>query len=237
MEKGYFASDLHLLANRSTGQRAWTEIRRRAVGAKMFVLGGDIFDFRWATTPTLELAVERAANCLRRLISECPNCHFHYLLGNHDYHRKFIERLDPLAAEAANLSWHRFHLRLGSSAFLHGDVADRRMNVDQFAARRSRWLEKRKRGPFSSGLYDLVVAAGFHKPIPHLSHRKRTMARRILAYLHQVGHGPDQGVRNVYFGHTHRVLPTFAHGGLTFHNGGAAIKGVKHRILEVDHSW
>jgi UDP-2,3-diacylglucosamine hydrolase len=236
MQKAYFASDLHLLTSRSRGEQALSAIRRHAREASMFVLGGDIFDFRWATTPTTEAAVELAVAQLGELVRDCPQCSFHYLLGNHDYHQPFIEPLRDLTAATDNLLWHRFHLRSGPSAFLHGDVADGWTDAQQLAVSRQRWLYDRKRSPVRSGLYDFAVGLRLHKPVLHLAYPRRKVARRILAYLNHVGLGPDQGVRNVYFGHTHRPVEGFAFQGLTFHNGGAAIEGLDFQILEADVS-
>jgi hypothetical protein len=71
-----------------------------------------------------------------------------------------------------------------------------------------------------------------HKPFPHLVYTKRIVVRRIFNYLEKIGEGPGHGVRDVYFGHTHRKLSDYRYRGLTFHNCGAPIKGVKFRILE-----
>ncbi|HID74615.1 MAG TPA: hypothetical protein EYP56_01310 [Planctomycetaceae bacterium] len=234
MTKTYFVSDLHLLAGHSDGDRALAEIRQVAGHADVVVLGGDIFDFRWASTLTMEEAARQAVEYLRRLTGQFPGCQFHYVLGNHDYHRQFLGRLGELADGTPNLAWHRFHWRMGPNVFLHGDVMRRRMNAQRLARSRSRWLDQRQRGALRSGLYEMIVAAGLHRPIPPLVHRKRKVARRILAYLGQIGHGPEQGVRHVYFGHTHRQLGAFHYRGITFHNGGAAIKGLKYRIVRVE---
>ncbi len=232
MRKSYFVSDLHLMANRSAGDRYLVHIERAAAAAMHFVFGGDIFDFRWATTRSAEEAIERAEGWLARLVSDCPECRFHFVLGNHDYHEAFIHRLDALHRRCANLDWHRFFARLGGSVFLHGDVADRMMTAQTLAAHRSRWLHHKRRGPMMSRLYDLVVLAGLHKPLPHIVYPKRRVARRILRYLDDVGHGPSSGVRNVYFGHVHRTFSEYRYGGVTFHNGGAPIKGLRFRIVE-----
>ena len=48
MPKCFFVSDLHLFANRSNAHRYLEEIARAASRAEVFVLGGDIFDFRWS---------------------------------------------------------------------------------------------------------------------------------------------------------------------------------------------
>ena len=229
--KCYFVSDLHLFANRSNGHRYLEEIVRTASRADVFVLGGDIFDFRWSRIPTLK-AVQRAGQWLVELTSACPRCQFHLVLGNHDYHQALIDRLLDLEQQVTNLSWHRYYVRLGSSVFLHGDVADKEMDSRMLAEAREEWLDARRRGPFLSMLYDVVVLTRLHKPFPHLVYSKRIVVRRILKYLENIGEGPRNGVRDVYFGHTHRKLANYHYRGLAFHNGGAPIKGVTFRILE-----
>jgi UDP-2,3-diacylglucosamine hydrolase len=231
MVKCYFVSDLHLLANRSTAHRYLAQIAIAASQADVFVLGGDIFDFRWSALPTAR-AVSRAAAWLDALLASSPDCQFHLVLGNHDYHQMFIDRLGRLERQAHNLAWHRYYIRLGNSIFLHGDVADRKMNAETLAEAREEWLDSRRRGLFLSRLYDVVVLTRLHKPVPHLVYAKRIVVRRIYQYLESIGQGPSTGLRDVYFGHTHRRLSNYRYRGLVFHNGGAPIKGMKFRIVE-----
>jgi UDP-2,3-diacylglucosamine pyrophosphatase LpxH len=231
MRNRYFVSDLHLFANRSDAHRYLERIAQAAGRAEVFVLGGDIFDFRWSRIPILR-AVDWAVQWLGELASRCPDCRFHLVLGNHDYHRALIDRLVELEKRVPNLAWHRFYVRLGSSVFLHGDVADKTMNARMLAEARDEWLDSRRRGPFLSALYDVVVLARLHRPVAQLVYAKRIVVRRILRYLESVGQGPANGVRNVYFGHTHRRMSNYRYRGVVFHNGGAPIKGVKFRILE-----
>jgi len=231
MGKCYFVADLHLLANRSNAHRYLEDISRTAARADTFVFGGDTFDFRWSRIP-LRKAVDRACHWIGELCDACPDCHFHLVLGNHAYHQGLIDRLVEMERRIANLSWHRFYVRLGSSVFLHGDVADRPMNARQLAESREKWLDRRRQGPLASLLYDVAVAARMHKPVPHLLFARRVVVRRILRYLENIGQGPQSGVRDVYFGHTHKKLTNYYYRGLRFHNGGAPIKGVKFRIIE-----
>jgi UDP-2,3-diacylglucosamine hydrolase len=231
MAKCYFVSDLHLFANRSDAHRYLREIAVAASHAEAFVLGGDIFDFRWSRIPILR-AVDRAAQWLSELAESAPQCQFHLVLGNHDYHQALIDRLVRLEKQTVNLSWHRYYVRLGSSIFLHGDVADKTMDARRLAEARQEWLHHRQRGPFMSALYDVVVMARLHKSVPHLVYAKRIVVRRIVKYLESIGQGPRDGVQNVYFGHTHRRMSNYHYRGLAFHNGGAPLKGMKFRILE-----
>jgi len=233
--KCYFVSDLHLLASRSEAHRHFDAIVAAASTADDFVLGGDIFDFRWAQTRSHHHAVDQAIGWLRELTGACPNCYFHYLLGNHDHQRRFIERLAHLAAGLTNLSWHPYFVRLESAVFLHGDAADRRrMDSGKLADARTRCLNHKSRSVFLSRVYDVVVWTRVHRPLPRLVHRRRKVARRILRYLEGIGHGPRDGVRNVYFGHTHAAVADYEYRGVKFHNGGTTIKGMDFRIVEVE---
>jgi UDP-2,3-diacylglucosamine pyrophosphatase LpxH len=231
MGKCFFVSDLHLLANRSNAHDYLEEIVRAAMRAEAFVLGGDTFDFRWSRI-SIHKAVDRAVKWLEELAAFCPDCQFHVVLGNHDYHQAFIDRLIELERRIANLHWHRFYVRLGSSVFLHGDVANRDMDAQALAESREKWLDEEQRGSLANMLYDAVILTRLHKPMPHLFFSKRLVVRRILGYLESIGQGPGDGVRDVYFGHTHKKLTGYRYHGLVFHNGGAPIKGVKFRIIE-----
>ena len=97
---------------------------------------------------------------------------------------------------------------------------------------RSRWLNRPMAGKFSRGAYEVVHRARLHQPLAFLLHRKRRVARRILNYLDHLGEGPETGVRHVYFGHIHRRMFNYRYRGVTFHNCGAPIAGLRFRILE-----
>jgi UDP-2,3-diacylglucosamine pyrophosphatase LpxH len=231
MTKCYFVSDLHILANRSNVHLYQDQIVHSASHADQFVFGGDTFDFRWSQS-SIYRAVQRADKWLFDVTSACPKCQFHLVLGNHDYHQAFIDRLLELEEHISNLTWHRFFVRLGSSIFLHGDVAGRNMDAQRLADSREKWLAGRQHGPLANLLYDMVVFTRIHKPMPHLVYSKRVVVRRILKYLENINQGPANGVKNVYFGHTHIRMANYHYRGLAFHNGGAGIKGVKFRIIE-----
>jgi len=108
------------------------------------------------------------------------------------------------------------------------------MTAEMLAERRERVHGRKKRGRVASRMYDMAIAARLHKPLPKLAYRKWLVARRILTYLDDVGQGPLEGVRHVYFGHTHSTMSGYRYGGLIFHNGGTPIKGMKFRILEAN---
>lgn len=232
MLETYFLADLHLFTRRSLAPRHEAAIRAAAARASTFVFGGDIFDFAWCEQPTVASAVDQAARWLERLVAEHGQCQFYFLLGNHDCHPHFVKRLDELARSLSNLQWAPYYLRLGDNLFLHGDVR-RRRSVASLVNSRRRWMRTRPRGSALNRLYDLAMQSGLHKVATRVAHPKRTSARRILRYLEEIGHGPDDGVRHVYFGHTHRQMSGFEYGGLTFHNSGSPMRGVPFRIVKV----
>jgi UDP-2,3-diacylglucosamine pyrophosphatase LpxH len=231
-KRTYFVSDLHVFSSRSQEHRYLEQIGRVASTAGALVLGGDIFDFRWNMAAGPEESAARAIHWLHELAADCPRCRFHFVLGNHDYHEPFLARLDHLEARLDNLRWYPFYVRLGNSVFLHGDVADRRMTAQKLSEHRQRWLHKKPGGRVANRIYDFAVEHRIHKPLLHLARRRRTIARRILAYLEDVGEGTGTGLRNVYFGHTHLAFSDFEFRGVRFHNGGAPIHGLRFRILE-----
>jgi UDP-2,3-diacylglucosamine hydrolase len=231
---GYFVSDLHLFASRSQGERHLTAIHRLSRQAQTFVLGGDIFDFKWSRLRCIDSTVAAAAACLAEMAEHSPSCQFHMVLGNHDHHPQFIRELELLDARYANLQWHPYHLRLGGDMFLHGDAADGDATVARLHRARNK-PARHHRGPAAHWVYDTCVRAGLHRPVPLLAYPKRRTARQLLRYLGEVGHGPETGVEHVYFGHTHRAISGYRCGGVAFHNGGAPIQGVPFRIVPLEH--
>jgi UDP-2,3-diacylglucosamine hydrolase len=230
----YFVSDLHLFSRRSLAARHEPAMHLASSRARQFVLGGDIFDFRWSTLGSTEATVQAAVRWLDNLVASHSRCDFHFVLGNHDCNRRFVAALETYSATRPNLTVHPYYLRLGRSIFLHGDVADRpRMCPQRLHRRRQRWARDERRGALRHMLYDLAMQAHLHRVVGQVAHPKRRVAQRILGYLQRIGHGPGSGLANVYFGHTHAALADYRHGGLAFHNGGAPMPGLNFRIVEV----
>lgn len=228
----YFLSDLHLLTSRSRAHEHFDTMLSVAGKADALILGGDIFDFRWSLHRSVEDSVAVAVEWLEVLCDQCKNCHVHYILGNHDFYGPFIEQLEGWLVDRDNFSLHPYYLRLGSNIFLHGDAADKRMSGAEFEERRRENLAEQMRGPWMNALYDAAVRSRLHVPVPYVAHRKSRVSSRLLHYLRDISHGPEHGVRDVYFGHTHAPLSDYAHGGLRFHNSGAMIHGTRFQILE-----
>ena len=227
-----FVADLHLFSRRSRAHLLEAEIMSAARRSKVCVLGGDIFDFKWSAHSSLEASLTAAVDWLKRLIELVPECQFHFVLGNHDDHPELVSRLPALATQYANFYWDRFYLRLGNAVFLHGDAAEPRTNAESLRLRRDRFVHA-PRQRWAHGLYGLVIGAQMHRLIPHAVYPRALVADRLLKYLREVGHGPENGVEYVCFGHTHRPVANYHRSGVAFHNGGAPIGRAVYRIIEI----
>lgn len=230
----YFISDLHKFSRRSYAELHEPEINKAAARAKTFVLGGDIFDFRWSTLPSLESSIDAAIEWLADLTKLNAACDFHYVLGNHDFNLPFMQALDEFADAIAHFTWHRYYHRIGDCMFLHGDVADGGVTHEALMAARENCHYNRQPHAVRHYLYDVVVHLRAHKAVAKSMNRKQKVASRIHFYLQDIGHDASNGLRHVYFGHTHVPMGGYEYEGLKFHNGGASIKFMDFRILPVD---
>lgn len=230
----FFVSDLHMLSRRSQAPAHVAAIHDAASKAETFILGGDIFDFRWSTLPTADATVRHAMRWLDELVGSHPQCQFHFVQGNHDCNRRFTASLTAYTATRGNLAVHPFIMRLGKAVFLHGDAADHpTMCPARLTHRREHWSRDESRSKVRHVLYDLAVTARLHRLAGKVAHPKRRAVHRILGYLSRIEHGPDQGIEHVYFGHTHDALENYQYRGVTFHNPGAPMPGLNFRIVEV----
>jgi len=228
----FFVSDLHLFSSRSKAHEHMVEIHEAAATGEHLILGGDIFDFRWASCGE-DVAIDAAVEWLQTLLAESDTCRIHYVLGNHDHHHKLLPRLAELADALDRFQWHEAYVRIDSSVFLHGDVAERKMTAGQLHALRARWAEKHAPRPvWLNHLYDLVVASRIHRALPLIFHPPRLIAERLLHYLSEIGEGPKTGLQHVYFGHTHSEMTDYRYGGVMFHNCGATIHGLNFRVVK-----
>ena len=228
-------SDLHLFSRRSQAEDYLPAIRAAADEADLFVLAGDTFDYKWAHQPCAESFADHAKDWLEDLVRGRPECQFSFLLGNHDHHPALISRLGQLSADLPNFAWDPWFLRYRSSIFLHGDVANGFATSERLARFRQRCgKHKRRPGEFRNWIYDALIAARIHTCSGGVMFPAGRVARRIARYLDHIGQGAEVGTRDVFFGHTHRSLDGFEHGGMRFHNPGAPIKGTPFRILEAE---
>jgi UDP-2,3-diacylglucosamine pyrophosphatase LpxH len=237
-KKAYFLSDLHLFAKRSSAEVMEHAIHGAAQESQILVLGGDIFDFRWNRWSNHARTVQESISWLARLLQVNPDCQIHYLLGNHDASQAFVERLSELSQVYANLEWHPHLLRLHDCVFLHGDIIDARLPLeedfhDRLDALRQRKEERAPPAKFQHTLYDAAVQARVHRLVAHVANPNARVLTRVTRYLDWAGYSPEVGIQNVFFGHTHRPLDRVLYSGMRFHNPGASIKGLDFRMLEI----
>jgi len=228
---GHVVSDLHLLTRRSTAREHMPAIHRAAAHSELFVLNGDIFDFKWSTHRGAAASVSAAVRWLRGLLDSAPGCQFVFVVGNHDCISPFLVALDGLSKEFSGFRWEPYAFREGDKLFLHGDVVNGFVTPHALQAARERWARTEQKGRFMHAVYSAVTTSRLHTVAPHLI-PKRRCARRLVAYLRlALGDGFAE-IRDVYFGHTHRPFTGYGFDGIRFHNTGAAVAGSRLRILK-----
>lgn len=229
----HFVSDLHMFSGRSLAAQHTEAIHDAARKSHTFVLGGDIFDFRWSTLDSPTATVRAAMEWLDSLVSPHRGTQFHFVVGNHDYNRRFLTALESYSVTSPNLAVHHYYVRLGKSLFMHGDVVDRPcICPETLRKRREVWLHDEFVHPWRHKLYDLAVQARLHAIAGKVKNPKARVANRILGYLSHIGETASHGVQHVYFGHTHEALSDYRMKGISFHNGGAPMPGLTFRIVE-----
>lgn len=223
---GYVLSDLHLFAERSNAEVYAEQIVEISHQAKFIVLNGDIFDFKWSRYPTTADTIKGALDWLDQLVSRNAGCDIHYIMGNHDGLISFAQALENF--QRPNFFWSPTHVKIGSSLFLHGDLPlsgknpfVRRLIEDEVVP--SDQLHK---------LYAHAVRFRLHRVADLLNHKVKSV--RMLYQTLQKYPSPElEGVKDIYFGHTHVCFEGFRFQGYTFHNTGGAIRGVSKKILQV----
>jgi UDP-2,3-diacylglucosamine hydrolase len=229
----YVVSDLHMFCNRSNWEQHLDDIEDAARQADVFVFNGDTFDFKWSTKSSLEETVEAAIAYLKGLAERHQHCQFHINLGNHDHVEPFIAELRELAYATPNVTWHRYFFRIGSTVFLHGDAAQRRMTHRKLEKYRTQWGRQHKpRGNLQNRIYDAAIQANAHVAVSKVVYPEQRTIENIADYLEDVGLTAEHGVKQVYFGHTHVPIEGYTYRGITFHNGGAPMPGMDFSLLQ-----
>ncbi len=233
-------SDLHLFCRRSQADRHCEMIHQAAAESDIFVLNGDIFDFRWSTHASPERTVASAIEWLADLADAAPDCAIHYVLGNHDHYGLLMDALKGFTESRGNFNWSPYYHRLGPALFVHGDVTIRKMTAADLEQYREGWLEDANRGPVANAVYDVAFRVGIHKVIYHIAFPLDQILERLHHYVEDIGHGAAHGVETVYFGHTHVALPAQEYNGVVYRNCGAPMPGLDFHILKaeltIDHA-
>jgi UDP-2,3-diacylglucosamine pyrophosphatase LpxH len=94
--------------------------------SKYVVLNGDIFDIQCSKNPKKKIL--EAVAWLKKRMDEAPDTQFHFVLGNHEAYRKFINAMHALEQTAENgrdyskqFHFHENYFKLNDSLFVHGD--------------------------------------------------------------------------------------------------------------------
>lgn len=224
-DSGFVISDLHIFARSSLYERYLPLLEQAASRHKVVVLNGDTFDFKRSRFSGNSETAREAAAWLSALCLRHPETRFHYLLGNHDCVRPFVDDLRMLEKRCANLRLSEDTLKIGSSLFLHGDVCDLPPGQNDLSILRRKY-EQVQRSSLSIAFAQLVTYSRINF-VEHLRHTRRALAARIMEYL-KAAH-PDElaSTERIYFGHTHVPFQNFHYKGISFSNTGCAVRGLR----------
>lgn len=223
--KGHTVSDLHLLTNRSSAHRRMPYLHQAASEAGLFVLNGDIFDFRWSVSGRLSGSLEYAEDWIIDLVSRHPRCQFVFITGNHDSLPAYEDLLTELSSQYDNLAWERHYLKVGRKVFLHGDVRESH-TPEKLAAYRARWHRPPNRKRWAHTAYFVLTWSRIPRLVQELVPTYH-LTSGVTKYLRaELGLGFNE-VSDIYCGHTHRPLTNHRCGHLRFHNTGATIHGTR----------
>ncbi len=228
--KGGVISDLHLLSNRTTFHHHEHAIEGAIGDSSLFVFGGDIFDFEWSRHGSEAESVGVAHDWIRELCLRHPDCRMVFLQGNHDCSPAYTSALNDLQERLPNLEWQPLHWRLEDKLFLHGDVYHGHTEWELLAYRRLKHMRMR-RHPVLHALYFAVLKLGLSRMFL-ATVSKEHAATAIVGYMHDVMLAEErEQVREVFFGHVHTPFTHFDHGGMRFHNMGAAVIGTSLHVV------
>ncbi len=232
--RGLVISDLHLLARRSVGETLLNEIEPQLQRCEVLVLNGDTFDFRWSTLASEAASIDAAIAWVEAWAARFAGRKMHFIEGNHDCHGEFRQRLDDLAESLPQVHVHEQCLLLGDQLFLHGDCANRKMDVAAMNSFRRSWSVDKPRGRFSAAMYDFADKTGlcgqFHR-------RYFPQGIAVARVAHFLDHAlPDwrASASDCYFGHTHLPFRDHQHDGVRFHNTGSGICGMGFQPLQFE---
>lgn len=202
------------------------------------MLGGDIFDFRWAEHTSHHQTLDAIRSWLEQLFTRYPDARVAYVLGNHDSHPEMFPLLNDLSRAYSRFVWDPVWVRLGDCLFCHGDMLDAGGGGAKLATYRQQFHHERPASRMAHRAYDAAVAIRLHRAIPTLRHRPLATCQRLAAYLWLENIPQMSEITRVFFGHTHMPVDGYRIEKLTFFNPGASLKHLPfHPInFEVDYS-
>jgi len=228
--RGYVTSDLHVFGCGSLYETLLPTFYKQATQYPVIVLNGDTFDFKRAPFASSSETSKHAIEWLHNLSQIASSSSIFLVLGNHDCHKIFVQALHSASSNLPNVKIAPEQLRLGSCLFIHGDAIDLTQGATEITHVRSRYsqVEPHWRARAFSGL---VTRLGLNK-VEYLRHSPATLAQKILSYIRCTQPSILNGVRHIYFGHTHVPIDNFEYENFIFHNTGSMIRGLPWRPME-----
>lgn len=220
-----FVSDLHFLSPRSMAHKWMPAIEAACRDSRLIVLGGDIFDFRWATLGGHQASLGAARRWLESFIERHAHATIVYVMGNHDCHPDLQALLEELTQRHRQLRWCAESYQVADCLFCHGDILDAG-GQELLTGYRAKFQHERQASRAAHGLYDAAVAMRLHRTIPKLFHRPRTTCGRLQALLNINGtlSSAQSRVHRVFFGHTHVPIYELVLEDIAYFNPGAALR-------------
>ncbi|HNV70001.1 MAG TPA: metallophosphoesterase [Candidatus Ozemobacteraceae bacterium] len=229
--RGLVVSDLHLFREHSQGEAAIVRLRERIEPADFIVLNGDIFDFRWAPHPTLAVTEEAAVDWLRTFVASVGPAVVFYVMGNHDCHESFRQRLMSEPRLFLPGGWFPSFVRVGSALFLHGDLPLFRPLSNCLQRKHGRIPKKRG---VMARLWTLGVICPLFGRLAPLVFPKEWSARQVTRSVRR--HGPDfrERLADICFGHIHYPFEDHRLRHLRVHNSGAPLPGFQWQVVSIE---
>jgi len=191
--------------------------------SQLIVLGGDIFDFRWANLGSHAATLGAVQHWLVEFITSNPHARIVYVMGNHDSHPDMLGVLDQLTYRHAQFLWRADSYVIADCLFCHGDIIDAG-GTAQLENYRRKFHHHKQASRTAHNFYDLAVAMRLHRTIPQLFHRPRATCERLIELLQLRSQPEFAHVRRIFFGHTHVPIYELPIGSLEFFSPGAALK-------------
>jgi UDP-2,3-diacylglucosamine pyrophosphatase LpxH len=228
--RGYVTSDLHVFGCSSLYEILLPIFYAEAVKHPLIVLNGDTFDFKRSLFTSSEETTQHAITWLRELCRRASSSSVFFILGNHDCHETFVQALNNALPTLPNLTVIPEHLRLGSCLFVHGDAIDLPQGDTEITHVRSHYSQAEPNWT-TRAFAEVVTRLGLNK-VEYLRHTRTALARRLLSYIRSSHPTALDGVRHIYFGHTHVPIDHFEYENIIFHNTGSMIRGLPWRPQE-----
>lgn len=245
-------SDLHRGAAISAMPQYETELRKTMAQYDHVVLNGDIFELFYidkryydenatgkkATTRIVRHAITSSINFLDDFLDHNPQTKLHFVLGNHENIKKFRHQLNRLQREHPNFEWSPEAIKIGDALFLHGDLPMSKATNEQ------RPKYGLKHATKECGWADWLAAADAPgQAVVNLLRSPNRAVSMVHAWLEEHdGMGTVfcrenrkkkplemDGIRHVFFGHTHVKFHNMEYGGRIYHNTGALTRTVMNR--------